>query len=427
MDFEGSEDAIDNFSTLLMALQNYISIKIPAKKLTPNSELLSFFNIQSILNKDHKYLTYLLKLLLCISSFCSKKKENLKIISGLDLSLVKAYYDAVYLFLLKNTERKSSQINSTANSILEEEQNSQKKEIDKLKKLIKDQDLVIRKYKTSELIRNDISLIQTDQDFLGSDDIINFDLDFDLNNNAKNYKIEKNISFCFEKFNIKQIYIDSLPISQKNTNNSSNSFQVFSISKHNFNLSGGDFLHKKIDILDETILKNREMYQKVITDFENEIKNLKQKIEELKNEHNEFIARMKKDHEIQINNIIKDKNLNNTENLIKFRNEKNAEIENLRKMMNEKEKIKNKEIEEIERKIREEKARREKETELFNDDRIKRKIEYDKKINELNYKIKDYENQLQLAKNRLNSNPYFAKEIMSRALYNFASKIMDEN
>lgn len=118
MDFEGSEDAIDNFSTLLMALQNYISIKIPAKKLTPNSELLSFFNIQSILNKDHKYLTYLLKLLLCISSFCSKKKENLKIISGLDLSLVKAYYDAVYLFLLKNTERKSSQINSTANSIL---------------------------------------------------------------------------------------------------------------------------------------------------------------------------------------------------------------------------------------------------------------------------------------------------------------------
>ena len=427
MDFEGSEDAIDNFSTLLMALQNYISIKIPAKKLTPNSELLSFFNIQSILNKDHKYLTYLLKLLLCISSFCSKKKENLKIISGLDLSLVKAYYDAVYLFLLKNTERKSSQINSTANSILEEEQNSQKKEIDKLKKLIKDQDLVIRKYKTSELIRNDISLIQTDQDFLGSDDIINFDLDFDLNNNAKNYKIEKNISFCFEKFNIKQIYIDSLPISQKNTNNSSNSFQVFSISKHNFNLSGGDFLHKKIDILDETILKNREMYQKVITDFENEIKNLKQKIEELKNEHNEFIARMKKDHEIQINNIIKDKNLNNTENLIKFRNEKNTEIENLRKMMNEKEKIKNKEIEEIERKIREEKARREKETELFNDDRIKRKIEYDKKINELNYKIKDYENQLQLAKNRLNSNPYFAKEIMSRALYNFASKIMDEN
>lgn len=270
-------------------------------------------------------------------------------------------------------------------------------------------------------------MIQTDQDFLGSDDIINFDLDFDLNNNAKNYKIEKNISFCFEKFNIKQIYIDSLPISQKNTNNSSNSFQVFSISKHNFNLSGGDFLHKKIDILDETILKNREMYQKVITDFENEIKNLKQKIEELKNEHNEFIARMKKDHEIQINNIIKDKNLNNTENLIKFRNEKNAEIENLRKMMNEKEKIKNKEIEEIERKIREEKARREKETELFNDDRIKRKIEYDKKINELNYKIKDYENQLQLAKNRLNSNPYFAKEIMSRALYNFASKIMDEN
>ena len=427
MDFEGNGDEVDNFSTLLMALQNYISIKIPAKRLTPNSELLSFFNIQSILNKDHKCLTYLIKLLLCISSFCSKKKENLKIISGLDLSLVQAYYDSVYLFLLKNTERKSTQLNSNANSVLEEEKNSQKKEIEKLKKLVKDQDLVIRKYKTSELISNDISLIQTEQDFLGTDDITNLDLDFDINNNVKNYKIEKNISFCFEKLNIKQIYIDSLPISQKNTNNSSNSFQVFSISKHNFNLSGGDFLHKKIDILDETILKNREMYQKVFNDFENEIKNLKKTIEELKNEHNEFITRMKKDHEIQINNILKDKNLNNTEDLIKLRNEKNTEIENLRKIMNEKETIKNKEIEEMEKKIREEKERREKEIELFNDDRIKRKNEYDKKINELNYKIKDYEYQLQLAKNKLNSDPYFAKEIMSRTLYNFASKIMDEN
>ncbi len=95
--------------------------------------------------------------------------------------------------------------------------------------------------------------------------------------------------------------------------------------------------------------------------------------------------------------------------------------------MNEKETIKNKEIEEMEKKIREEKERREKEIELFNDDRIKRKNEYDKKINELNYKIKDYEYQLQLAKNKLNSDPYFAKEIMSRTLYNFASKIMDEN
>ena len=78
MDFEGNEDEVDNFSTLFMALQNYISIKIPAKRLTPNSELLSFFNIQSILNKDHKCLTYLIKLLLCISSFCSKKKRKFK-------------------------------------------------------------------------------------------------------------------------------------------------------------------------------------------------------------------------------------------------------------------------------------------------------------------------------------------------------------
>ena len=73
MDFEENDDESDNFSTLLMTLQNYFSIKIPSKKLTPNSELLSFFNIQSILDKDNKTLINLAKLLLCISSFCSNK------------------------------------------------------------------------------------------------------------------------------------------------------------------------------------------------------------------------------------------------------------------------------------------------------------------------------------------------------------------
>ena len=91
-----------------MTLQNYFSIKIPSKRLTPNSELLSFFNIQSILNKEHKSLINLSKLLLCISSFCSIKNENLKKVSGLELSLVKVYYDSVYLFLLKNIDKKSS-------------------------------------------------------------------------------------------------------------------------------------------------------------------------------------------------------------------------------------------------------------------------------------------------------------------------------
>ena len=50
------------------------------------------------------------------------------------------------------------------------------------------------------------------------------------------------------------MFMDSLPTSQKNTNNSNNSSQCFSITKNSFNLSGGDFLHKKIEFLDETIL-----------------------------------------------------------------------------------------------------------------------------------------------------------------------------
>ena len=259
MDYDGNEDESDNFSTLLMTLQNYFSIKIPSNRLTPNSELLSFFNIQSILNKEQKSVINLAKLLLCISSFSSNKGRNLKKVSSLDLSLVQLYYDSVYLFLIKNSEKKTSTSNTNnilLGSIFEEDKQEEKKddskEIAKLKKIIEEKDSLINQYKTSELMKHDISVIQTDQDFLaGGEDMtmmnFNFDLDFDLkNNNQKIYQIQQNTSFSFEKINIKKLFMDSLPTSQKNTNNSnSNSFQNFSITKNSFNLSGGDFLLKK--------------------------------------------------------------------------------------------------------------------------------------------------------------------------------------
>lgn len=415
-----------------MTLQNYFSIKIPSKRLTPNSELLSFFNIQSILNKEHKSLINLSKLLLCISSFCSIKNENLKKVSGLELSLVKVYYDSVYLFLLKNIDKKSSSNNNIlTNSILEEDRNSDKdkKEIEKLKRIIEEKDSIIREYKTSELMKHDISVIQTDMDFLGgADDItmMNFDLDFDIKNKkVNNYQIEKNITFSFAKLNMKQIFMDSLPTSQKNTNNSNNSSQNYSISKYSLDLSGGNFFQNKIDYLGETISKNRQIYEKIINDYEFQIKILKEKIKSLKYEHNEEISKIIKKQEFEIQKIINDKNINNSEELIRFRNEKNLEIQNLRNTINQKENMKNKEIEEIQNKLKEEKVKREKEVDLFNMDRVKIVNEYDKKIKNLNDKMTKCNNELETAKNKLKSAPYFAREVISKTLFNFAAKIME--
>ena len=392
MELDEKEDVSENYSNLLMTLQHYISNRIPENRLKPSSELLSFFNIQSILNKDRLSLINLLKLLLCVSSFCSNKRENIKIISGLDLSLVQTYYDSVYLFLLKNVDKKN--LGNISN--LEDEKNLQRKEIENLKKIIEEKDLIIRQYKSKDFLRNnnDLSIIPSAQDFLGggADDLatmVNFDLDFDLHNNNnnnnnnynnKNFQVEKTINFYYEKINIKQMFIDSLPISQKNTNNSSNSCHNYSISKHYFNLCGGDFLQRKIEILDETILKNREMYEKIVGDYENEIKNLKQKIEELKNMHNEKINQMVKNHENEIKKVLNDKKMNGTEELIKFRNEKNIEIAKIRKEMDEKELIKNKEIEELKNKINEVNLIRQKDTEFFKLEKIKKKMNMNKKL-----------------------------------------------
>lgn len=379
-----------------MTIQNYFSQKIPSKRLTTNSDLLSFFNIQSILSKEPKSIINLAKLLLCLSSFCPNKGNNLKKVSGLDLSLVQIYYDSVYLFLEKNPEKKSFISNSILCTSIVEEKNAQKKEIEKLKKIVEEKDLIIRKYKTFEFAKNDLSVIQSDQDFLAGGEDINFEFDFDLKNMTKNYKIEKTDSLSFEtKINNKQIIND---LSQKNTNARNYNFFV---SGFNFYLSGGNLLHKKIEFLDETILKNREMYQNIISNLEKENESLKQRIEILS----------------------KNKSGISSEEFIKFKNEKCLEIENLKKMLNEKEITKNKEIEAMKFQIDQEKM-------IMNSNIDKNivmiKNEYEKKISNLNNQINEYDNKLKIAENKLKSDPYLAKEIISHTLYNFALAIMDE-
>ena len=54
------------------------------------------------------------------------------------------------------------------------------------------------------------------------------------------------------------------------------------------------------------------------------------------------------------------------------------------------------------------------------------KNEYEKKISKLNNQINEYDNKLKIAENKLKSDPYLAKEIISHTLYNFDLAIMDE-
>ena len=112
-----------------------------------------------------------------------------------------------------------------------------------------------------------------------------------------------------------------------------------------------------------------------------------------------------------------------SEEFIKFKNEKCLEIENLKKMINEKEIKKNKEIEAMKVQIDQEKmimkSNNEKNIEMI-------KNEYEKKISNLNNQINEYDNKLKVAENKLKSDPYLAKEIISHTLYDFALTIMNE-
>ena len=76
-------------------------------------------------------------------------------------------------------------------------------------------------------------------------------------------------------------------ITSMNSNNTnSNLSQVNEITLF---LSGGDFLHKKINILEETLMKNSEMYNYVIDKDEKDLKILKEELENLKIKHKEEI------------------------------------------------------------------------------------------------------------------------------------------
>ena len=245
---------------------------------------------------------------------------------------------------------------------------------------------------------------------------------------------------------------------------------IVQISEISFFLSGGDFLHKKIDYLDETIIKNSEMYNSILDKKEKEMAFLKQsnldlenfndekssQINELKQKVDEQLSELIKKNEeiIQLQKSfdeyksIKEKQITEIMNQLKMINDsknemassyneqyKNDEIqikkreEIISQLQKENEELKNQvkngtssqEIEELKKQMENMNLLQQENTKLKNDFEDMEK-EKEKAKNE----IIMYQEKINILEQKLNSDPYYAREIMSKALYDFGLKMMSE-
>ena len=90
-----------------------------------------------------------------------------------------------------------------------------------------------------------------------------------------NFKNEFVLSVQF--FQVKNIQgINDIIKFKDNKNINLSNERNIQVNEISFFLSGGDFLHKKIDILDETIIKNSEMYNNILDKTEKQMAELKQ-------------------------------------------------------------------------------------------------------------------------------------------------------
>lgn len=372
-------------------------------------------------------------------------------------------------------EEREIEIFKNENAVLKNKINELNNIINELNKNLKQNETIINKYKSKELLKDDISIIQSYDDVPNNNMTMFFDMDFGENKAYQNYKIEKNetifINNNLKKEENKRISNVSNQLNSKVKSLNYDDNNIIIAEKHYFTLSGGDLLYKKIQILDDTILKNRTMYEEILNDYENKISMLKNKILELEKTHSEEMSNIKSNYENQIEKILQEKNSNLSDELIKIKEDNNKIVENLQNSMIAKNTEKDKEIEGLNTKIKELLNEFKNERELRikeNDDcrnyyeklkqnlvddnqKMKQQLEEipqlyqqienmknsDKrnkqKINQLNEKViyfdrtnRELTTKLSKAENKLNSDPYYAKEIMSKTLFNFAFKIMNE-
>ena len=255
-------------------------------------------------------------------------------------------------------------------------------------------------------------------------------------------------------------------------NNFANNDSNIQVSEISFFLSGGDFLHKKIEILDETIIKNSEMYNSILNKLEKEMADLKQSKSDLENFNNEKAAQIKElkqklDEElsqlikkneeiIQLQKALdeyksnKDKEMTQSQKQIKdLTDSKDQEIAQLKNKLTSEQnkfnkqgeniKLMQKENEELKKQLnnmnllRQENENLKKQVENMNlllqeNNKLKNYYENDEiEKGKMKNEISMYHEKINALEQKLNSDPYYAKEIMSKTLYDFALKMMSEN
>ena len=282
-------------------------------------------------------------------------------------------------------------------------------------------------------------------------------------------------------FQIKNIKVTGNNKAKDKTDNNENNVQVNEIS---FFLSGGDFLQKKIDILDETIIKNSEMYNSILDKQEKQMAELKQSKIELENANDQKdaeIEQLKKKLE-EFNSLLNKKaeeNLQIQKELDNTKEQKEKSINELQKQIKDITDLKDQEITMLNNKIKAEQNNNNEKNTILEQDFEKYKItsskmnqelkeqndELKKQVNDIpilrqeieklkyycneseieKQKLKNdilvYQQKLQNGENinremsekinfleqKLNSDPYYARDIMSKTLYDFALKLMSEN
>ena len=288
-------------------------------------------------------------------------------------------------------------------------------------------------------------------------------------------------------------------------NNFSNSEGIVQVSEISLFLSGGDFLHKKIEILDETIIKNSEMYNNILDKLEKEKSDLKQskidlesfndekasQIKELKQKLDEELSQLIKKNEeiIQLQKALdenkskNDKELTQSQKQIKditdlkgqeiaklkekIKSDQiklNKQAENISLLQQENNELKRQlesapspqENDELKKQVNnmnlvyQENAQLKQQLENMNllqqeNEKLKNQMNNMNLVYQENTKFKTYyedgekekgkmkndiimyQDKINVLEQKLNSDPYYAREIMSKTLYDFALKMMSEN
>ena len=255
-------------------------------------------------------------------------------------------------------------------------------------------------------------------------------------------------------------------------NNFANNDSNIEVSEISFFLSGGDFLRKKIEILDETIIKNSEMYNSILNKMEKEMADLKQSksdLENFNNEKAEQIKELKQKLDEELSQLIKkneeiiqlqkaldeyksknDKDISQSQKQLKdLTDSKDQEILKLNNQLTSEHNKFNKQAENI-KLMQEENEQLKQQLNNMNllrqeNENLKNQVENMNLLLQENNNLKNYyeegekekgkmkneismcHEKINILEQKLNSDPYYAREIMSKTLYDFALKMMSEN